>query len=261
MEDDEAGSVTDEHQTPFDKESFFATVRGRADVQAKREIPWLKVSVLAALAVLLVSTLAVIEVRSRALPSPEPSGIAYCTDSEQKLRNPVELAIEQMQQTSEGRRLFDQLIANKACNGFADLPYNAGYTRSSGFLGSDIQIVLDETVVLNLYADELAAILVHEATHADRAYHGISCSQTLACEALPNGVYLDEEVAAHLAEAKFWITIHGKTGTRGGSSWSGTFDSLYLNELVIVAQEGPEEFRSYVAELRSSPLEGKGINN
>jgi hypothetical protein len=107
--------------------------------------------------------------------------------------------------------------------------------------------------------EELGAILVHEATHAHRAFAGTNCSQTDDCALLPNGIPISEEVAAHSAEARFWIEIHGAHDAREGDSSSGSAGTTYFDDLAAAYQEGPEAFRAYVIELRSAPREGQGL--
>jgi hypothetical protein len=122
------------------------------------------------------------------------------------------------------------------------------------------RIVFATNVVRLLNPDELAALLVHEATHADRVARGESCDQTGGCTILANGVPVEEEVAAHAAEAAFWIALHGPTGTRGSSSMTGGWGAAWENQLAAAAQKGLDALREFVIEARSGTREGEGIN-
>jgi hypothetical protein len=197
------------------------------------------------------------------LPTVEPSGLTYCNNVQSKDQRRIELAAAEMRRTGEGVQLLAMLVRHEVCVGTDDLSLNSGYTYiRAGPIGAQVQrIVLDTDTVRYLAADELAAILVHEATHASRFFRGTSCNRRNSCEILPNGVAVEEEVAAHQAEVRFWTEIHGPNGTQSGSSWTGTAGARYLNELVEVASEGPDAFRSYVVKIRSDPREGEGIDD
>jgi hypothetical protein len=78
---------------------------------------------------------------------------------------------------------------------------------------------------------------------------------TRRCQRLANGIYVEEEVAAHAAEAQFWIDLHGPEGTQTGITWTGTAGAYYLNKLAEAWEEGPETFRDFVIAVRSSPEE------
>jgi hypothetical protein len=99
-------------------------------------------------------------------------------------------------------------------------------------------------------------MLVHEATHASRYFAGKSCSESDDCTILPNGIAVSEEVAAHAAEARFWIDIHGKPND---DTFTGSVVTGNLDELAAAYEAGPEAFRTYVIELRSDPREGQGL--
>jgi hypothetical protein len=194
-------------------------------------------------------------------PRVPPSGLAYCDGVAANDRARIEWATTEMRRVEEGSVLFDAVLDLDLCVGTEDLPYNAGYTSLQSLDGDWTveKIVLATDVVRRLNPDETAAILVHEATHADRANRGVNCYQTRACTFLPNGIPIEEEVAAHAAEAAFWIALHGPTGTRTGTSWTGGWGAAWENELARAAKEGPDALRDFVIRTRSSSQEGEGI--
>jgi hypothetical protein len=162
-----------------------------------------------------------------------------------------------MRGTRDGARLYELLVARDVCIAIDDIPYNGGYATSwrtaSGewFRGT---ITLDDNYVRSRTADVVAAMLVHEATHIDRAIKGESCDNRNDCAELPNGVELEEEVAAHAAEARWWIAAYGDNGKR--FSVSADYGENRLAEAYLA---GPGIFRAYVRELRSDPREGEGL--
>jgi hypothetical protein len=103
-------------------------------------------------------------------------------------------------------------------------------------------------------ADVLAAIMVHEATHVDRYLQGTACSYADRCTLLPNGVELEEEIAAHGAEAEWWIESYGEDGKRFAFGYD-----YGMNELVEAYLDGPAAFAAYVREIRSDDREGGGV--
>ncbi len=167
-----------------------------------------------------------------------------------------------MRGTDEGRRLYALLVDHGVCVGVTSLPYNSAYAsaRSIGDDWSGSTIMVDRGHVVSIDADVLAAILVHEATHIDRAISGSACyfeTRSLtgnACTTLPNGVELEEEVAAHSAEAEWWIAAYGDDGKR--FTWRGDYSE---NRLAKAYLRGPTSFRSHVAGMRDNPREGEGI--
>jgi hypothetical protein len=162
-----------------------------------------------------------------------------------------------MRGAPDGAHLYDVLISHDVCVQLADIPYNGGYATSwretSGrwVRGS---ITLDQDYIRTRQADVVAAMLVHEATHIERAINGTSCDDTHNCEKLANGVELDEEVAAHAAEARFWIEAYGKNGKRF------TIGADYgENQLASAYDDGASAFRAYILKLRSDPRDGKDL--
>jgi hypothetical protein len=189
------------------------------------------------------------------------SGITYCAGVRSTEEATIFRAIGEMRRTKEGNHLANEILAKPLCFGVEELVYNGGYfSMSRGTEVSDgYRIVIDRTELKSLTDEELGAILVHEATHAHRAFAGKECSQTHDCIYLPNEIAIDEEVAAHSAEARFWIEIKEQDDFQGGASSSDLLGTAYLNDLAAAYQEGPEAFRAYVIELRSDPREGQGL--
>lgn len=165
-------------------------------------------------------------------------------------------AFDMMRSTDEGAELFDLLLENDVFVSVEDIRYNAGYTRTKwswyGWVSSDI--VIDSGSIRTRNLDSLAAILVHEAAHAQRAINGEACYFNETCDTLPNGVELTEEVAAHEIEARFWAELYGDDGKRFAfGSDSGE------NRLVEAWLDGPVAFDAYVREIRGDDREGVGI--
>lgn len=256
----------------FDDDSYFAITRANAEAYAARPAwrrsPWPLAGTI--LTLLLVVALVfgrnaeILGVRDLqpTVPDFPPSGLVYCNGVADEDRARIEWAVTEMRRVEQGEALFARLVDVDLCIDTEDIPYNAGYTsvRSNGREWTADKIVLDTNVVRRVNPDELAAILVHEATHADRVTRGVNCYQTGNCTILANGVAVEEEVAAHAAEASFWIALHGPTGTRTGASWTGGWGAAWENKLAAVAQEGPDALRAFVIETRSDAREGEGIN-
>jgi hypothetical protein len=189
------------------------------------------------------------------------SGITYCAGVKTTEKAIIYCAIGEMRRTKEGNHLANEILAKPLCFGVEELIYNGGYfsvTRGTEVSDGN-RIVIDRTELKSLTDEELGAILVHEATHAHRAFAGMECSQTHDCAYLPNEIAIDEEVAAHSAEARFWIEIKEQDDSKGGASSSDFLGTAYYDELAAAYKEGPEAFRAYVIELRSDPREGHGI--
>ena len=114
--------------------------------------------------------------------------------------------------------------------------------------------MVDREFVSSLYPDVLAAVLVHEATHVDRAVSQVACYVVDACTILPNGVAVEEEVAAHGAEAEFWLQAYG----RDGKDWAFSRDHNQ-NLLKSAYLEGPDSFFAFVSRMRSDDRDGEGL--
>jgi hypothetical protein len=183
--------------------------------------------------------------------------IPICDDVPEQLIKPLRRAFGLMRGTEEGARLFEALIDSGVCVSVDDLTYNAGYayTREIGPGDwSSSRIVVDRSLVRSSATDTLAALLVHEATHIDRAVSGQACFVSDQCERLPNGVEIDEEIAAHAAEAEWWIAAFGSDGKRFA------FRSDYgENRLARAYLQGEDAFRRFVMAYRGDPREGDGI--
>jgi hypothetical protein len=193
----------------------------------------------------------------------QPSGaLPVCRDVPRAYGHALRLAFGLMRGTEEGRHLYAVLVDNGICVGVTDLAFNTAYSAARGFGGdwSGSTIMVDRRFVRSLDADVLAAVLVHEATHLDRAISGKACFVKTtadggdACTTLPNGVKVEEEVAAHSAEAEWWLAAYGDDGKR--FAWRGDYAE---NRLLKAYLRGPASFRAYVADVRADPREGEGI--
>ncbi len=162
-----------------------------------------------------------------------------------------------MRGTPEGARLFGVLLDEDVCVRVEALPYNSGYTRAvrsgNGSWG-DSEIVVDEALAGAGEPDVLAALLVHEATHLDRAVSGTACWTDDECTELANGVRLEEEIAAHQAEADWWLAAYGTDGKR-----FAVRADHGMNELSRAYLAGWDPFIAYVTALRDDEREGTGI--
>jgi hypothetical protein len=193
----------------------------------------------------------------------QPTGaLPVCSDVSAIYGHAFRLAFGLMRGTEEGRRLYSLLVDNGICVGVTDLPFNTAYSEARCLGGhcSGGTIMVDRRYVRSLDADVLAAVLVHEATHLDRAISGKACYLETApgggdaCTTLPNGVKVEEEVAAHTAEAQWWLAAYGDDGKR--FAWRGDYSE---NRLLKAYLRGPSSFRAYVADMRADPREGEGI--
>lgn len=189
--------------------------------------------------------------------SPAADSLPICAGVAERHVPALRLAFGLMRGADPGRELYDTMVSHDVCVTVQDIPYNGGFATSwrsvSGkwFHGT---ITLDDDYIRSRQADVLAAMLVHEATHIQRAFDGESCDDRTDCEELPNGVELEEEIAAHAAEAAWWVAAYGEDGKRFA------FDADYgENELAEAYQDGDAAFRDYVRELRNDPREGAGI--
>lgn len=156
----------------------------------------------------------------------EPSGVAFCRELDRKTTNLFEAAIQEMRSVGNGEELYRLLVERSIClevdklGDFVSCFSVSDPTTSAPFTPF---IVIDFYALEIIQPDELAAILVHEATHAQRLFEGTSCYLSSACTLLPNGVELEEEVVAHRAEALWWGARHGPTGTSNGVSFEGAW--------------------------------------
>lgn len=163
-------------------------------------------------------------------------------------------AMNLMRRTAEGSRLFDQLVNQGICVGVEEIDYNSGYALARETLPgnwSRSYIMVDRDIIDAGETDVLAALLVHEATHIDRFINGQACTYGGTCVTLPNGVDLDEELAAHAAEAGWWREAYGDDGKRFALGYG-----YGMNQLLHAYLAGPDDFNSYVTKLRGDDREG-----
>jgi hypothetical protein len=183
--------------------------------------------------------------------------VPYCDGVALRQEGQIARALTLMQRTREGQRLVQQLAKHDVCIGVEQLAYNSAYASAErSWLGDwdDSYIVIDTDLLAVAEPDVLAALLVHEATHIDRYVRGKACGLFDGCEVLANGVVVEEEVAAHGAEAKWWIDVYGSGGRRVASGYGYSLDAL-----VAAYLRGDDAFREYVVELRSDPRDGAGL--
>lgn len=201
--------------------------------------------------------LAAIGDKPRIAPVEDGAHLPFCADVSATDRDDLEPAFALMRGTIEGNRLFGVLVQSGACVEVGQLPYNSAYTRAirtASGSWAESTIVIDRDVVRSDEDDVLAALLVHETTHLDRAISGTSCVYTASCTVLSNGVDLDEEIAAHAAEARWWLAAYGDNGKR----FAFRADAGE-NRLAHAYLAGTTTFDAYVRRLRNDPREGEGI--
>jgi hypothetical protein len=191
-------------------------------------------------------------------PNQPQGAIPLCDDVPPAYGRAFRIAFGLMRATDEGTRLYDQLIEHDICISVDDLAYNTAYASARSIRDdwSSSTIVVDRDYIRSLQADVLAAILIHEATHIDRAISGDACYYLGegACTELANGVTLEEEIAAHSAEAEWWIAAYGDDGK--SRAWSSDYAE---NRLAKAYLQGDRFFRTYVTQIRSSTREGEGF--
>lgn len=184
-------------------------------------------------------------------------GVPLCDGVTSRQARRIDGALAMMRRTREGDRLIGQLVRHDVCIGVENLEYNAGYASAerswTGDWG-DSTIVIDADLLAAAGSDIVAAFLVHEATHIDRYVRGEACGVFDGCEVLDNGVVLDEEIAAHAAEAQWWISIYGSGGRRVYAGYGYSLDLL-----AAAYQDGDDAFRAFVIAIRSDPRDGAGI--
>jgi len=166
-------------------------------------------------------------------------------------------AMNLMRRTDEGHRLFDQLVDENICVGVEEIDYNSGYAfaSQSPLTGSWSRsyIMVDADLLRAGEIDVVAALLVHEATHMDRYINSLACDYSQSCTMLANGVELEEELAAHAAEAEWWIAAYGEDGKRFAIGYD-----YGLNRLARAYLDGAAAVEAHVSRLRGDPREGGG---
>lgn len=185
-------------------------------------------------------------------PGNEP-GSLICSDVDRSHATRLNRGASLMKRTREGLNLYDELLTNDVCITVRDLGYFAGFAIPRRSLDGDwthSTIEIDRDHLETVGTDVLAATLIHEATHLDRSFNGTSCLTSDDCTTLPNGVELEEEVAAHAAEARWWIAVHG----RSGKSSLDPVD-LWQNQLAYAYLAGSDTFADFVESFRSDPEE------
>ncbi len=176
----------------------------------------------------------------------------FCDDVVPEDQRPVADAINLMRRTTEGERLFSQLVDAGICIRSGDIPYNSGYAYMVKSFGSWSRSYI-KIATRHVQADEpdvLAALLVHEATHVDRYLNAKACTFEENCTILENGVELEEEIAAHAAEAEWWIEAYGEDGKRFAFGYD-----FGQNQLVKAYLRGPDAFAAYIRQIRGDPRE------
>jgi hypothetical protein len=189
---------------------------------------------------------------------PAPPAAQYPIDRSvpQGLRAPLVKAFDLMRATEEGAELFDMLVDNDVLVSVEPMEYNAGYTttRWTRFGWRSSEIVIASDTVRTRTVDVLAAVLVHEAAHAERAITGEGCFYQGDCETLPNGVQIDEEIYAHAVEARWWRAVYGDDG-KDFATGTATGENALLEAYL----DGTPEFERYVRDIRGDSREGAGL--
>lgn len=193
-------------------------------------------------------------------PAPPTGAVPICPGAAESSIKPMRLAFGLMRGTEEGARLYTMLVEHDVCVSVADLDYAMAYAQSrwssiSGWYESTI--VVDRVLVRSGGAPELAAVLMHEATHVARVISGESCQLADDCRLLSNGVAIDEEIAAHAAEAEWWIEAFGADGKR----FAFGSQDVGENNVAEAYLAGEEAFRDYITRLRSDPRERQDFSS
>lgn len=167
----------------------------------------------------------------------------------------IQRAANLMLRTSNGDRLYQEMTDNGVCVTVRELGFHAGlahpwHSLISGWKHSYIEI--DTEHLRDSSLDIVTTTLVHESTHIDRAIQHADCGYHDDCTILSNGVRLDEEIAAHSAEAQWWIDFYGADGKPARAS-----DDVWENQLVAAYETGTTYFASYIRDLRSDPRESE----
>lgn len=189
---------------------------------------------------------------------PAQAAVEYPLDDSvpQPFIAPLEHAFDLMRATDEGARLFELLLTHDVLVSVESLPYNAGYTNTSwtrsGWRSSEI--VIAAQAVRTRYVDVLAAILIHESAHVDRAVSEDACFYTNSCETLSNGIEVQEEEYAHGVEAQFWEALYGSNG-KSVATGTATGENALLEAYV----KGTAAFDAYIRRIRSDSREGEGV--
>lgn len=179
-------------------------------------------------------------------------GSAICRDVSQADAAKLQRGLARMREAGEGERLYQVLIDHDVCITVRDLTRYAGLALprqgdDAGWTHSTVEIARDHLATAG--SDVLATTLVHEATHIERSVKGATCLDHNACTFLTNRVVLDEEIAAHAAEAAWWVAVYGpegKTNPDSLSAWENRLAAAYL--------AGPDVFADFIASFRAETI-------
>jgi hypothetical protein len=189
---------------------------------------------------------------------PAPPAARYPIDRSvpQGLRSPLVKALDLMRATPEGERLFTLLVENDVTISVEPMEYNAGYTSTvwTRFGWRSSEIVIAGDTVRTRKVDVLAAVIVHEAAHAERAITEEACFYGGDCETLANGVQIEEELYAHRVEARWWRELFGDDG-KGRAFGTATGENALLDAYL----DGDDAFERYVRDIRGDNREGAGL--
>jgi hypothetical protein len=184
-----------------------------------------------------------------------PAAPIYCDGAEVEDQTRLSRGFSLMTKTTEGRQLYDQLIDKQICTGVEYIDFAAAYARPNPKSDWSASVIMvDRWYLRAVTSDIVAASLVHEAKHIDRAINGETCSMFDRCTVLDSGITVEEEMAAHGAEARWWIEIYGAGGRRVASG-----GGYFMDNLVFAYRQGPEAFREYVIQIRRESAEGMMI--
>jgi hypothetical protein len=180
------------------------------------------------------------------------AGSVLCRDVTRADATRLNRGFTLMRRTREGSQLYQELVDKDVCVTVRDLTYFAGLAiprrQFGGWGHSTIEIDRDHLDTAG--SDVLASTLVHEATHIDRSIQGTTCVDHDDCTVLDNGVVLEEEVAAHAAEARWWLATYGRSGKEDPDLYAA-----WENQLAAAYLAGAKTFEAYVESFRSDPEE------
>ena len=189
-------------------------------------------------------------------PTVVPGGIAFCAELDPNTADKVNLALDVMKSTGIGPMLAEILVESQTCIAIGDrdaLPGTTSVHFDEATERYQHVISLSSSVVNEADADELAALIVHEAVHVERSINRLECSAQSHCVLTVSGDVPDE-MAARRAEALWWLARHGSRGTTGGGAYVGTQFSAFENQLLAHYLAGGVEWVDYVTTLPSDGM-------